>query len=509
MDELPVEPPLARGAPLPPRPPSFGMPPPPWDPHGRLREPEPMADDVQARRNRWYVATAVVAVLFLLATMLLLSYRAGQGSTEAAAPSTTVAPTTTQAPTSTTVPNTSADPNTTSPPASSPPTSTAPPTAESQCPTASAPSKNVEEAKVRAEVDTISTFVEQARGLTFKSAPCVQILDEQSFVDRINADIEKDRAAYEQEGNQLKAFGLIPPDLDYVATLKKLRSDSVSGWYDPRAKVLVVRSGGDIGAAQRVTLAHELTHSLQDQWFNLDRSEQYKDAKDEVAWTFKNIVEGDANRIESIFVGTLPIPDQRQFAKDRSVVANNDEQNGIPPAMRNALQDPYVYGETFVRYVMQAGGQAELDRVFNNPPPTSEQVMHLDKYAAREPPIDVPAPPVEPGAKVVDEGMTGEYMTAQMLRTANTAVTADQAAAGWGGDRTIAYTTGGKLCVRIDYAMDTPADLDELQQAFEAWLKNDQTGGRTVEKPTADRLRVTMCIPEPPPPPPPSGRRVD
>lgn len=454
-------------------------------------EPVDDAEAVRRQRNRWYAATAVVVVLFLLSSALLLAYRWGQGNSEAAAQTTTT----------TAAPTTTAPTGTVSPPPTGPSPTPNQSTSSTQSPssTTTAPPKTVEEAKIRADVDNISKFVEQARGLTYKEQPHVEVFDEQSFKDRIAADIEKDRPAYEQEGNLLKALGLIPADLDYIATLKKLKSEEVVGFYDPRSKELVVRGGTEIGPRERVTMAHELTHALQDQWFTLDRAEQYKDTKTEVPFTFKNIAEGDANRIAHLYVRTLPIPDQRQFDKDQSMVGNDDDQNGIPAAMRSALEDPYVYGEDFVSYVMQNGGQQELDRLFNDPPPTSEQIMHLDKYAVHEPAIDVPAPPTEPGAKTLDDGPSGEYQTDQILRSANSRTVADQAAAGWGGDHTVMYSVDGKLCIRTDYAMDTPADLDELQKGFEEWAKKDEQG-RKVEKPQADRVRVTTCIPQPPPP---------
>lgn len=426
---------------------------------------------------------------FLLATALLLAYRWGQSDREVTAPATT----TTVASTTT-----SEVPRTTAPTGQSPGPSTS--STQPSTPTTTAPPKTVEEAKVRAEVDNIARFVEQERGLTFDQAPHVEVYDEQSFKDRIAADVERDRALYEQQGNLLKALGLIPADVDYIATMKKLLSERVAGFYDPRSKELVVRGGSDIGPTERVTIAHELTHALQDQHFTLDRTEQYKDVKTEVPFSFKNIVEGDATRIERQFARTLSIPEQRQLEMDRSMVGNDDDQNGIPPAMRSALQDPYIYGEDLVNHILADGGQQALDRAFADPPPTSEQVMHLDKYDAREAAIDVAVPPTDPGAKTIDDGVSGEYRTGQVLRSANDRTTADRAATGWGGDRAVMYSIEGKLCIRTDYAMDTPTDLDELHEAFQAWVDKDQSGGRKLEKPAADRVRVTVCIPQPPSP---------
>ena len=358
-------------------------------------------------------------------------------------------------------------------------------------------SKTVEEAKVRADVDMIADFVARARGLAFKAPPVVEVLDEESFKNRIAADLDKQREAIEAQGAAQKALGLIPQDLDYFETLKKLRTDRVAGFYDVKTKELVVRGGGNIGPEQRVTIAHELTHALQDQHFNLDREQQYKDAKDEVAFGFKNVVEGDATRIETMFIQALPVTDRRQFDKDRSLVGNDDEKNGIPASMRSALQDPYVLGLDLVSDIVDTGGQAQLDKDFDDPPKTSEQVIHPAKYRSREPALDVPAPPSDGGGKTTDLGMVGEYMTAELLAAATDRATASAAAAGWGGDHAVSYESGGQLCLRIDYGMDTSGDLDELNKAYESWATKDAEH-RHVERPAPDRLRVTTCIPKPP-----------
>jgi len=56
--------------------------------------------------------------------------------------------------------------------------------------------------------------------------------------------------------------------------------------------------------------------------------------------------------------------------------------------------------------------------------------------------------------------------------------------------------SGGATCTRIDYAMDTAKDLDELYTAYQAWMK--QGTGRTVEQVGTDRVRVTGCLQTPP-----------
>jgi hypothetical protein len=47
----------------------------------------------------------------------------------------------------------------------------------------------------------------------------------------------------------------------------------------------------------------------------------------------------------------------------------------------------------------------------------------------------------------------------------------------------------GNVCIRIAYAMDTPTDLDELEDAYTSWA---EPRGATVER-LGDQLEVTSC----------------
>src|SRR4029079_7932659 len=75
----------------------------------------------------------------------------------------------------------------------------------------------------------------------------------------------------------LKAFGLIPSDLDLARFFPDLLTEQLDGFYDTRRKVLVLvrqeagptAAGGAAtaiaGRMEEAVLVHELTHALQDQ----------------------------------------------------------------------------------------------------------------------------------------------------------------------------------------------------------------------------------------------------
>jgi len=76
---------------------------------------------------------------------------------------------------------------------------------------------------------------------------------------------------------------------------RTLLTAGVVGFYDPETKQLVVR-GTDTTPFTRRVLAHELTHALDDQHFDLNR-QQLDKADDETGFGFSALVEGNARRV--------------------------------------------------------------------------------------------------------------------------------------------------------------------------------------------------------------------
>jgi hypothetical protein len=326
----------------------------------------------------------------------------------------------------------------------------------------------------------------------------VTVLDEQSFKDRIGSDIDKQKDALQAEGNYLKTLGIIPADTDYFSEYRTLFVDNTIGEYSVQTKELLVK-GTVVNDHVRTVLVHELTHAIDDQNFNLDRTAQYKDRKDEIRFGFNALVEGDAVNVANQFVKTLPQAEQQAELQGQpgGPVPGLGASTGSDP-IAQSLAAPYPIGNALVTDILNNGGLAELDKDFNDPPTTSEQAMHPEKYRAREPALDVALPPTDNNGPGTDLGMVGEFTTGQMLSPAVGNDTALKAAAGWGGDHAVSYNDSQKnlACIRIDYKMDTPQDFTELQDAFTQWQKAGDN--RTVETPTPDTLRVTTCIPPPP-----------
>jgi hypothetical protein len=145
-----------------------------------------------------------------------------------------------------------------------------------------------------------------------------------------------------------------------------------------------------------------------------------------------------------------------------------------PSFVRETSFFPYRDGLAFVTIVLAGGGYAAVDAAFKDPPNSTEQILHPEKYVAREAPVSVTLPDV---AKALGAGWTaagqdtlGEKIMAIWLNQAGVGgvpqVVANEAAAGWGGDRLVVLRgPDGQVGIGMITTWDTDADTAEFLAA--------------------------------------------
>jgi hypothetical protein len=335
-------------------------------------------------------------------------------------------------------------------------------------------------------VPVAEKFVEEHRGLKFKTPVQVTFLTDAAFQQELTKADSIDSAAYATEAKELHALGLLDGRPDLARAEQELQGSSVIGFYDPKTKQLFVR-GVEAKPAVRHVLVHELTHALQDQWFSIDRTTSSDDESD---IAFRTLVEGDAVRVENQYVASLSEADQRQV---RLGDAGGPVPADVPEVLLELDSFPYLIGPRFTQAIVDRSGQARLDAAFQSPPTTSAQVIHPELFLAGRGAATVALPTAD--GKEIDKGVLGELGLDLFLErlTSRGKVSSSDAqviAAGWAGDRYIAWDQGSESCVRTRFVMSSDQSTRALLTALRSFAAEHPSA--TVEG--RGPILFTACV---------------
>ena len=184
------------------------------------------------------------------------------------------------------------------------------------------------------------------------------------------------------------------PGEDIGKLVLDLYSQEVVGLYDPDSKQMyLVTSQTALSPDDKVTFAHEFTHALQDQYFDLKKLSPDHPANEDQSQAVSGLVEGDA--VLSMFAWARDALSQRDLlnlGQGSDGGANGPEG---PRILREELLFPYTSGFEFVQRVHTSGGYPAVDAAFRSPPESTEQVLHPEKFQRRESPVVVDLPTFE------------------------------------------------------------------------------------------------------------------
>jgi len=291
----------------------------------------------------------------------------------------------------------------------------------------------------------------------------------------------------------LKAFGLAPKNFAYRAFLIKLLTEQVAGYYDPKAQQFYLADWIDL-EGQKPVMAHELTHALQDQHFNLKRFENWPKGDSDAELAAHALIEGDATLAMTLYMAKNPMVALAFIRSLGAQEAASEQFKQAPRALRESLLFPYEEGSAWATQLYKRGGWEMVSQAFTKLPQSSEQILHAEKYFSYEAPQKLTLPDFKnllgPSWKRIDYDVNGEWGCYLILdEFLNDTAESKRASAGWGGDRYELYETGkpDETLIAALTAWDTPLDAREF---FEAYAQ--RTAKRYPEakesKATADRL---------------------
>ncbi len=343
-------------------------------------------------------------------------------------------------------------------------------------------------------------FDELHRGLTFDHPVHVDFLTPEQYSARTRSSsstlTDEDKKELQNEEGELRAFGLISGDVDLEKSFDDLADSGTLAFYDADTQRVSVR-GTDLTVNVRVTLAHELTHALQDQHFGIghDRFDNMKTDQEKSA--FRTLVEGDAVRIEDEYVDALSTDERDEYVKQYGQDYNQSKQqlHDVPTALQALQQAPYGIGVNLLKIIAADGGNSAVDAMFTDPPTTDTQLLDPRAYKQHRDALPVDEPPLPSGVSATtDDGDFGALAWYLFLAQRIDPVQALGVVDGWGGDAYIAYEQDGRTCVQLAYQGVNASATNAMESALTAWIAGGPTSGASVAV-DGDRLRFTSCDP--------------
>ncbi len=283
----------------------------------------------------------------------------------------------------------------------------------------------------------------------------------------------------EMEGRVLKKLGLIPQDMQMYDFIISLLTEQVAGYYDPKTKTFYIADWLD-PASQKPIMAHELTHALQDQHFDVTPFLQRIKGNDDAMLARSAILEGDAvavmidYMIKPMGMTFVDLPNVSQMTGMDQALTSGEYKifASAPLYFKETLIFPYTAGLAFLQAYRKQNSWEQVARVYQDLPKSSEQIMHPAKYmAARDEPTEVPEQrPVTLSGGTWKSSYTnvlGELSTLLLLKQFLPAPESERAAAGWDGDLIQLFTNDeGREALSMRFVFDTDNDATEFFDAY-------------------------------------------
>jgi hypothetical protein len=342
----------------------------------------------------------------------------------------------------------------------------------------------------------IVSFDEKERGLTFKHPVEIEFMNEDDFKAKVTTSDEdlsdEDKAQMDQYEASFRALGLIGGDVDLQKSQNDIQGGGTLAYYSPDDKKVRVR-GTELDVATKVTLAHELTHALQDQYYDLTRLQKMK--TDGEASAFRALVEGDATVVENAYIDQLSSADSAAYDEQNKKQADTADYGNDPQVLVASFTSPYILGPPFVEALKAKGGNNAINDALQNPPASEAAVLDIFTFLDKKQPVPVDEPTLPDGATKVDDGDFGATTWYLMLAQRMDVHRAVKAVDGWAGDSYVTYKeASGTVCVKARYQGQSQDDTDAMYADLKDWLSTGLTEGSSVDA-NGSYVELTSCDP--------------
>lgn len=305
--------------------------------------------------------------------------------------------------------------------------------------------------QVLGQADEVFRQMSDITGLPIKAALKKQIVSRAGVEKYLKENLHSEMTPQEMhvQESTLRAFGLVGPDFDLEKFLIRFYTEQAAGFYDPGSKTMFIADWTEPDM-QRLTLAHELTHALQDQNFELEKYLKGARPDDDASNARQAVVEGHATAaMIQQMVAPMKLAEMPQLQPLMAQLIHQQYAgfpyfNEAPYFFRVQALFPYIEGMGFIQRALQEGGWQRLNQLFTDPPKTTREIYDPQAYLEREAPwkITLPHPaPLNgiPGLTFLAENSMGELGYCEVIGQLISEAEAKAVAGDWRADRYLLY----------------------------------------------------------------------
>lgn len=275
----------------------------------------------------------------------------------------------------------------------------------------------------------------------------------------------------------LQSFNFIPPGYDLGHFVRAIEGVHLAFDSPSTSRVIDVDTLKEDSAVLRWARSHELAHRMQYDSNHLDESViMALDTDARIA--LRAMIEGEAAFLQYLYLNSDSFSDDERALIEESLDAlGSSSLDTLPVFLRKDFEFAYTSGFDFAQYLYESGGFEALDAAWINPPKSTEQILHPDRYLDNDLPryqiIDSLLEDVlTDGWRKVNEDTFGEFYLRQYLAQTLSSEEAEAAASGWGGGTYALYTDdendSNLLLLLLDW--DTPGDQEEFEKSFRSFM---------------------------------------
>lgn len=340
-----------------------------------------------------------------------------------------------------------------------------------------------------ARATAIQQEVAEIRGLPFKQVVPMEKQTPEGLIKHMQKEAgESLPDASEKHFDKIvRRLGLYrgPVIEDFGSMIEAVMSSQVAAYYDSDTRRIYLLNEGKNDMEQGVVYSHELYHALQDQYFDLDSftADKLKLDGDQILARVA-VVEGEATYMHTLWglkqmLKRLPPRAlvgpaiQAQADMDLSQVLGKAEAEDIPPFILEIMIGNYLKGAAFI-FALQENDWSNVEKLYKEyPPQSTEQILHPEKWLAREGTSTFTWPNLGKQKalkdwELIDDDVLGEVQWRIIFKVQEQAADAKAAAGGWNGDRyaVLKRKKSDETLLLLRTSWDSEAEATQFTEAY-------------------------------------------